>query len=119
MRSGAVQHGYWFSFGVHALVQSCADVRRATTTWVSWYFVGMANSNVSSGCDWIDIVEVPLDDPGSASQIGIEPLVGGTLGSNNGCHDMGIILGDVNLAACASGHATNVFDIGDNDIRHH
>jgi len=79
----------------------------------------MANSNVSSGCDWIDIVEVPLDDPGSASQIGIEPLVGGTLGSNNGCHDMGIILGDVNLAACASGHATNVFDIGDNDIRRH
>ncbi len=73
-------------------------------------------SNVSSGCDWIDIVEVPLDDPGSASQIGIEPLVGGTLGSNNGCHDMGIILGDVNLAACASGHATNVFDIGDNDL---
>lgn len=73
-------------------------------------------SNVSSGCDWIDIVEVPLDDPGAASLIDREPLTGGTLGSNNGCHDIGVILGEVNLAACASGHAANVFDIGANDL---
>lgn len=73
-------------------------------------------SNVSSGCDWIDIVEVPLDDPGSSREIGREPLVGGSLGSNNGCHDMGVIQGDANLAACASGHAANVFDVGANDL---
>jgi signal peptidase I len=73
-------------------------------------------SNVSSGCDWIDIVEVPLDDPAAAALLRMEELVGGSLGSNNGCHDMGVILGDVNLAACASGHAANVFDIGDNDL---
>ncbi len=73
-------------------------------------------SNVSSGCDWIDVIEVPLDDPGAAQLIHMEPLVGGSLGSNNGCHDMGVILGDVNLAVCASGHAANVFDIGANAL---
>jgi hypothetical protein len=73
-------------------------------------------SNVSSGCDWIDVVQVPLGAPAAASLLRTEPLVGGSLGSNNGCHDMGVILGDVNLAACASGHAANVFDIGDNEL---
>lgn len=71
-------------------------------------------SNVSSGCDFIDIIEVPLDDPGNASLLRTEPLVGGSLGSNNGCHDMAVILGHANLAVCASGHAANVFDIGPN-----
>jgi hypothetical protein len=74
-------------------------------------------SNNSSGagrpvCDAMDIIEVPLDDPASASHIGYVPLVGGSLGSNNGCHDAGVILGDVNMVACASGHAANVFSIG-------
>jgi hypothetical protein len=31
------------------------------------------------------------------------------------CHDSGVILGDVNLMACASGHMANVFDIGENE----
>jgi hypothetical protein len=74
-------------------------------------------SNNSSGggrpvCDAIDVIEVPLDAPGDASHIGYVPLTGGSLGSNNGCHDAGVILGDVNLLACASGHAANVFSIG-------
>lgn len=76
-------------------------------------------SNVSSGsgpnaakCDAMDVIEVPLGNPAGSSAIGKVPLVGGTLGSNNGCHDAGAILGDVNLLACASGHATNVFSIG-------
>ncbi|MPY96875.1 MAG: hypothetical protein GEU97_02565 [Actinophytocola sp.] len=74
-------------------------------------------SNNSSGggraiCDTINVLEVPLDDPASASHIGYEPLAGGSLGSNNGCHDAGVILGDVNKLACASGHAANVFSIG-------
>jgi hypothetical protein len=62
--------------------------------------------------DAIDIIEIPLDDPASASRIGEVPLTDGTLGSNQGCHDAGVILGDVNLLACASGHAANVFSIG-------
>lgn len=74
-------------------------------------------SNNSSGggrpvCDAIDIIEVPLGDPAAARHIGYVPLTGGSLGSNNGCHDAGVILGDVNLLACASGHAANVFSIG-------
>jgi hypothetical protein len=75
-------------------------------------------SNNSSGgnrpvCDGIDIIEVPLANPAGATHIGRVPLMGGSLGSNNGCHDAGVILGDVNLLACASGHAANVFSIGE------
>lgn len=62
-------------------------------------------------CDWIDIVEVPFDDPGAARHVRREPLEGG-----HAAHDNGAILGKVNLLASASGHMTNVFDIGDNDI---
>ncbi len=74
-------------------------------------------SNNSSGggrpiCDAMNILEVPLDNPAGTSHIGYVPLTGGSLGSNNGCHDAGVILGDVNLLACASGHAANVFSIG-------
>lgn len=74
-------------------------------------------SNNSSGggraiCDTINVLQVPLANPGAASHIGYVPLTAGSLGSNNGCHDAGVILGDVNLLACASGHAANVFSIG-------
>jgi hypothetical protein len=60
-------------------------------------------------CDWLDVIEVPLDDPGAASFLHREPLEGG-----HAAHDSAVILGDVNLAAVASGHMSNVFDIGDN-----
>jgi hypothetical protein len=71
-------------------------------------------NNVSSGCDWIDVVEVPLADPGATSLIGMVELAGPTTpGVAPGCHDMGVIQGDVNLAACASADTTNVFDISD------
>jgi hypothetical protein len=58
-------------------------------------------------CDWIDIVEVPLDDPAAASHVRREPLEGG-----HAAHDNGVILGDANMLASASGHMTNVFSIG-------
>ena len=58
-------------------------------------------------CDWIDIVQVPLDNPGAASFLRREPLVGG-----HAAHDNGVILGGVNLLGSASGHMSNVFSIG-------
>ena len=61
-------------------------------------------------CDWVDIVEVPLDDPGAASHLRREPLMG-----EHAAHDNGVILGSVNKLAVASGHMSNVFDIGAND----
>lgn len=67
------------------------------------------SNSSSSACPWIDVVEVPLDDPGSASLIATKPLAG--IAS---CHDMGVILGEANLAACAGGTGVSVFDIGDN-----
>jgi hypothetical protein len=61
-------------------------------------------------CDWLDIIQVPLDNPGAASHLHREPLEGG-----HAAHDSGAILGDVNKLAVASGHMSNVFDIGAND----
>jgi hypothetical protein len=60
-----------------------------------------------------DIVKVPLSDPASASVIGSFEL-----GEFEGhhieiCHDMGVILGSVNRAACAGHPAVPVFDISD------
>ena len=61
-------------------------------------------------CDWVDILQVPLDNPGAGSHLHREPLMGG-----HAAHDNGVILGDVNKLAVASGHMSNVFDIGAND----
>jgi len=63
-----------------------------------------------------DIVEVPLSDPGSASLIGSFSL--GQMPAPDGrlintCHDMGVILGSVNRAACAGNPGVPVFDISD------
>jgi LVIVD repeat len=68
--------------------------------------------NQTSGgpCYFFDMVEVPFDDPAAAALIRQQPLEGA-----HACHDSGVILGDVNLMACASGHMANVFDIGEND----
>jgi hypothetical protein len=64
-----------------------------------------------------DIIEVPLDNPDDAEVIGsfdLGELEDGTM--MQGCHDMGVILGRVDLAACA-GHPMGiaVFDIRDLD----
>jgi hypothetical protein len=50
--------------------------------------------NSGSGCDGIDIVEVPLSNPGAAAYIRTEP-------AGRDCHDTGVILGGVNMAGCA------------------
>ena len=58
-------------------------------------------------CNWLDVIQVPLDDPGAASFLHREPLEGG-----HAAHDSGVILGDANMLAVASGHMSNVFSIG-------
>ena len=63
------------------------------------------NPNPPATCDWIDIVEVPLDDPASAAFLRQEP-------SDHTCHDIGVILGDVKKAACAGGEGVRVFSLG-------
>lgn len=62
------------------------------------------NSSSSSACPGIDIVEVPLDDPGSASVLRFEP-------AGRGCHDTGVILGDALLAACAGGNGFTTWSL--------
>ena len=50
--------------------------------------------NSGGGCEGIDIVEVPLSNPSAAAYLRTE-----TAGRD--CHDTGVILGGVNMAACA------------------
>jgi hypothetical protein len=64
--------------------------------------------NPPATCDFIDIIEVPLKDPGSAKVLRNEP-------SMHTCHDIGIILGDVMKAACAGGEGFRVFSLGGPD----
>jgi hypothetical protein len=76
--------------------------------------------NPPATCDWFDIVEVPLDDPGDASFLRAEPAM-------HTCHDVGVILGDVMRAACAGGTGFRVFSLGgaeggsleDPELMHH
>ena len=60
--------------------------------------------NNGSGCDGIDIVEVPLGNPGAAAYIRTE-----TAGRN--CHDTGVILGDAMMAACVGGDGFTVWTL--------
>ncbi len=77
-----------------------------------------SNNSSASGCtggpaagDFMDVIAVPLDDPRSAALIHREPLLGPTTEVTPGCHDAGVILGDVNKAVCASADTINVWDI--------
>jgi hypothetical protein len=67
------------------------------------------NQAGGAGCAFVSILEVPFDDPASARWVRNEPLQQAA-----GVHDTGVILGDVNLMAAASGDHANVYDIGDN-----
>jgi hypothetical protein len=81
-----------------------------------------SNNSSGSGCDggpangdFMDVIAVPLGDPGAASLTHREELFGPVDPTvTPGCHDAGVIRGGVNLAVCASADVTNVFDIGDN-----
>ncbi len=84
-----------------------------------------SNISSSSGCgvgldragqdalgDFMDVIAVPLNDPASASLINRVPLAGPTDPAvRTGCHDAGVILGDVDKAVCASADTLNVWDI--------
>ncbi len=85
-----------------------------------------SNNSSSSGCvdgtranddpdgDFMDVIAVPVASPSGASLLRREPLAGPLTDVRTGCHDAGVIRGSVNLAACASADAINVWDIGDN-----
>ena len=63
------------------------------------------SSNSNTPCPWIDIIEVPLKDPGAAKWLRSEP-------SDHTCHDFGVILGDAMKGACAGGMGVRVFSLG-------
>jgi PA domain-containing protein/LVIVD repeat-containing protein len=63
------------------------------------------NSSSAGGvCDFFEIVEVPLADPGSAEVIN-------KVDSMHTCHDIGVILGDAMRLACAGGSGARIFSV--------
>jgi len=67
-------------------------------------------------CAGIDIIEVPLDDPASASYLRFEQAGDPMEDEHHSCHDTAVILGDANLVACAgtaggTNTGVNVFSI--------
>jgi hypothetical protein len=68
-------------------------------------------------CRGIDIIEVPLDDPASASYLRFEPAgdPDEDLEHRHSCHDTAVILGDANLVACSGaggpGNGASVYTI--------
>ena len=62
---------------------------------------GASNAN----CPWIEIIEIPLNNPTAAALIGVAP-------TGRSCHDNAVILGDANLVACAGGNGFTVLSIG-------
>ncbi len=63
------------------------------------------NSSSDEACPWIDIVEIPLDDPSDAALLRQER-------ARRQCHDTGVILGSARLAACAGGDGYTVWSLG-------
>jgi hypothetical protein len=63
------------------------------------------NSSSDADCPWLDIVEVPLDDPSDAALLRQER-------ARRQCHDTGAILGSARLAACAGGDGFTVWSLG-------
>jgi hypothetical protein len=64
-------------------------------------------------CRGIDIVEVPLDDPASASYLRFEPSgdPAEPVGDHHACHDSAVILGDALKAACSGGTGMTIFSL--------
>ena len=77
-----------------------------------------SNNSSGGGCtggplngDFMDVIAVPLDNLSGAALIHREPLAGPTTAVTPGCHDAGVILGDINRAACASADTLNVWSV--------
>jgi hypothetical protein len=66
------------------------------------------NATNAGPCPFVGIAEVPLDDPAAIAHVKDVPLE-----QAGAAHDIGVILGDVNLMAVASHNFANVFDISD------
>jgi hypothetical protein len=62
------------------------------------------SSSAGGSCDFFEIVEVPLDDPGSAQKLT-------SIDSMHTCHDIGVILGDAMRLACAGGSGARIFSL--------
>ncbi len=69
-------------------------------------------SSAAVGCTGLDIIEVPLDDPATASYLRFESSGGpGDVPAPRSCHDTGVILGDEMKASCAGGNGFTTWSL--------
>ena len=111
---------------VGSVVLPCGSHTLTTAGVSNGSLIVYSNNSSSAGCvdgtrpnddpvgDFMDVIAVPVDNPAGASLIHREPLAGPTTDVRTGCHDAGVILGEVNKAVCASADTINVWDIGAN-----
>ena len=111
---------------VGSVVLPCGSHTLTTAGVSDGNLIVYSNNSSSAGCvdgtranddpvgDFMDVIAVPLANPAGASLIHREPLAGPTTDVRTGCHDAGVILGEVNKAVCASADTINVWDIGAN-----
>jgi len=111
---------------VGALELPCGSHTLTVAGVSSGRLIVYSNNSSSTGCgvgldlagenalgDFMDVIAVPLDNPGAAELINRVALAGPADPTvRTGCHDAGVIRGSVNLAVCASADTTNVFSIG-------
>jgi hypothetical protein len=110
---------------VTALALPCGSHTLTVAGIAQGRLVVYSNNSSSTGCvdgtpandnpvgDFMDVIAVPLADPAGASLINRAQLAGPADPTvRTGCHDAGVIRGNVNLAVCASADTTNVFSIG-------
>jgi hypothetical protein len=64
-------------------------------------------------CRGIDIVEVPLDDPASASYLNFLPSgdPATPVAEHHACHDSAVILGDAMKVACSGGNSMTIWTV--------
>jgi hypothetical protein len=111
---------------IGSVVLPCGSHTLTTAGVSNGSLIVYSNNSSSAGCvdgtrpnddpvgDFMDVIAVPVDNPAGASLIHREPLAGPTTDVRTGCHDAGVILGEVNKAVCASADTINVWDIGAN-----
>jgi hypothetical protein len=63
------------------------------------------NGSSSGACENIDIVGIPLADPGAAAVIRQEPT------ADHPCHDIGVILGSAMKLGCAGGPGFEIYSL--------
>ena len=69
------------------------------------------NGSSSGQCEFVDIIEIPLNNPAGARVINSVSTVPEGEEDGHPCHDIGVVLGDAMRMGCAGGPGVSVFSM--------